>query len=176
MCTSNIGSVCWVCNEIEKRHSLERIISEKNQMLENEIEKRHSLERIISENNQMLENEIEKRHSLERIISEKNQMLENDIHIIKLTLGKISMELKEGLSHVDEELKDLKADFKEFVKGTMDNNSNKVDEMHTSLIGSGWYTTIKRVAGIVCSIASGLSYFFPQLHALDSLCSVNYYL
>ena len=128
-------------------------------------------------------NEIEKRHSLERIISEKNQMLENDIRIIKVTLSKISnvlerdvLELKEGLSHVDEELKDLKADFKEFVKGTMGNISNKVDEMHISITGSGWYSTIKSVAGTLCSIASGLSYFFPKLHALGSLCSVNYYL
>ena len=122
--------VCWVCNEIEKRHSLE-----------------------------------------------------NDIRIIKLTLGEISnvlerdvLELKEGLSHVDEELKDLKADFKEFMKGTMGNISNKVDEVHISITGRGWYRTIKIVADTLCSIASGLSYFFPKLHALGPLCSVNNYL
>ena len=125
-----LALVCWVCNEIEKRHSLE-----------------------------------------------------NDIRIIKVRLGKISnvlerdvLEHKEGLSHVDEELKDLKADFKEFVKGTMGNISNKVDEVHISITGRGWYSTIKSVVDILCSIASGLSYLFPNLRALGPLCSVNYYL
>ena len=139
MCTCDIGSVCWLYNEIEKRHSLERVISE------------------------------------------KNRKLENDIYIIKLTLGKISdvletdvSELKEGLSHVNEELQDLKADVKIIMEETM-GTSDKVEKIHSSITNSGLFSIVKRTVQILCSMAAALGYFFPKLHVLDSVCSISYY-
>ena len=128
-----------------------------------------------------LYNEIEKRHSLERVISEKNRKLENDIYIIKLTLGKISYvletdvsELKEGLSQVNEELQDLKADVKIIMEETM-GTSDKVEKIHSSLTNSGLFSIVKRTVQILCSMAAALGYFFPKLHVLDSVCSISYY-
>ena len=129
-----------------------------------------------------LYNEIEKRHSLERVISEKNRKLENDIYIIKLTLGKISdvletdvLELKQGLSHVNEELKHLKADVKLIMEETM-GISDKVEEIHSSVTNSGLFSIAKKAVQILCSISAALGYFFPKLHVLDSVCSISYYL
>ena len=139
MCTCDIGSVCWLYNEIEKRHSLERVISA------------------------------------------KNRKLENDIYIIKITLGKISdvletdvSELKEGLSQVNEELQDLKADVKIIMEETM-GTSDKVEKIHSSLTNSGLFSIVKRTVQILCSMAAALGYFFPKLHVLDSVCSISYY-
>ena len=81
-------------------------------------------------------------------------------------------ELKEGLSHVNEELKDLKADVKIIMEEIMGNISDKLEKIHSSLTNSGLFSTVKK---ILCSMAAALAYIFSQLHVLDPVCSISYY-
>ena len=71
--------VCWLYNEIEKRHSLERVISEKNRKLENDI---YIIKQTLGKISDVLETDVlELKQGLSHI-NEELQDLKADVKII----------------------------------------------------------------------------------------------
>ena len=175
-----LALVCWIYIETEKRKILEKVISDKNCMLKNDFSK---MKQTLAEISDQVASQLKASQVMEA--SEKCQKLENDVSKIKLTLAELSevlerdvSELKEAISSVSEELKGLKTDFgafKQFTEDTTGNTYDKVEEIHTIVTKSGLFESLKQVFRVLCGIASTLGYFMPKFHAINSLCSLSYY-